>query len=802
LSEGLNAVSVDLEQIKQEQTAAGWTKGFGLTVRFTSFPDVHLAIESLEQKRAGIELLNVREEGNEVIAQVWMPEGGLAVFERKIADYLAEKKDRNGRPRDNRKFLDAIRDIRTAVLEDLWTDSGPLPSIGQDARFEAWISTPRSMPRRNARRAEAAQDEAAIRISRFRAATEAAGLFVGQKVLRFPERAVLQPRGTLAQLHGSSHVLGQLAELRRAPETPDFFMGLEPPEQQAWAAELLERTTFAGPGVDVPHVCILDTGCAQAHALLAPALNPQDLYTVDPDWGQGDQHGHGTEQAGLALWGDMTNVFSNHHPVSIEHRLESVKLIPRDHANLDEHFGPLTAQAVSLPEIRVPARRRVFSLAITSTETTKQGRATAWSAEVDALASDWAGDGEAPRLVVVSAGNVASPRPATYPALNEMTPVEDPAQAWNALTIGALTSKITITEPNAQHYQPIAASGGVGSHSSTSANWQPNAPLKPEVVFEGGNLAHDNGFVSSFDSLSLLTTSHIPVERLFSTSYATSAATALASRFAARIMARYPDFWPETVRAVIMHSARWTPELLRQFPGDSKVDVENRLRRCGWGEPDLDLALHGGADSLTLLVQSTLQPFERSDRGTVAARDMHLHKLPWPVVALQELFDQDVELRVSLSYFIEPNPGERGRHNRFGYPSHGLRFAVQQPTERVEAFKRRINRFARDSEEGIEATNGGDPGWVLGSRKRFRGSLHHDRLISRAAEMAKREHIAVFPTSGWWKTRDAQERFDRKARYTLVVSIHAPNLPLDVDLYSEVAQALEVVSGIAVTIGT
>ena len=84
LRQGLNAVATELKQIKQEQAEAGWTEGFGLTVRFTSFPDVHLAIESLEQKRAGIELLNVHEEGNEIIARVWIPERGLAVFERKI----------------------------------------------------------------------------------------------------------------------------------------------------------------------------------------------------------------------------------------------------------------------------------------------------------------------------------------------------------------------------------------------------------------------------------------------------------------------------------------------------------------------------------------------------------------------------------------------------------------------------------------------------------------------------------------------------------------------------------------------
>lgn len=800
LRSDLGSVALELEQIKNEQSQAGWTEGFGITIRFTSFPDVQLAIESLEQKREGIELLSVRQEGNELVAQVWMPEGGLALFERKITEYLAEKKDKDNKPRDNRKLLDAIRNIRAAVLEDLWTDSHLLPPENEEACFEAWISTPRDKPAR--RGTIPRPDSAETRIGRFRQVAEATGLRVGQKELRFPERTVLHVRGTLNQLRSSAHLLGQLAELRRAPVSATFFMGLEPHEQREWAEELLGRTEFINSGGHTPYVCILDTGCMQAHPLLAPALDPTDLFTINPDWTVADLHGHGTEQAGLALWGDLSEPLAQQGPVYVWHRLESVKLVPHDNANQDEHYGSLTIQAVSLPEISNPERRRLFSMAITSTQTTMAGRPTAWSAEIDALTSDWAGDGEAPRLMLICAGNVLDPTPASYPTLNELTPIEDPAQAWNAMTIGAINSKVTISEAGAQHYLPIADAGGLGPHSATSANWQPDTPLKPEVVFEGGNLAHDNGFVSAFDSLSLLTTSNRPTQRLFSTSYATSAATAVASRFAAQIMAHYPDFWPETVRALMIHSARWTPVLLTQFPGNSKTEVEARLRRCGWGEPDLDIALHSGADSLNLLVQGRLQPFKREAGGSATTRDMHLHKLPWPVNALQSLFDQDVELRVSLSYFVEPNPGERGRHNRFSYASHGLRFAVQKPAETIAAFQSRVNRLASDKEEGVEAVSGGDTNWMLGVQKRTRGSFHHDRLMERAADLAGRDHIAVFPTAGWWKTREAQGRFDREARYALVVSIHAPNLPVSIDLYSEITQAIHHITANLVDIAT
>ena len=40
--------------------------------------------------------------------------------------------------------------------------------------------------------------------------------------------------------------------------------------------------------------------------------------------------------------------------------------------------------------------------------------------------------------------------------------------------------------------------------------------------------------------------------------------------------------------------------------------------------------------------------------------EMHLHELPWPLDVLRELANTDAQLWVTLSYFIEPNPGTRG----------------------------------------------------------------------------------------------------------------------------------------------
>ena len=79
---------------------------------------------------------------------------------------------------------------------------------------------------------------------------------------------------------------------------------------------------------------------------------------------------------------------------------------------------------------------------------------------------------------------------------------------------------------------------------------------------------------------------------------------------------------------------------------------------------------------------------------------------------------------------------------------------------------------------------------MIGKQTRHRGSLHADIWRGSAADLASRGSLAVYPAVGWWKTRQALERYDRTARYALVVSIKAPEV--DVDLRTEVANQIGV----------
>jgi hypothetical protein len=188
------------------------------------------------------------------------------------------------------------------------------------------------------------------------------------------------------------------------------------------------------------------------------------------------------------------------------------------------------------------------------------------------------------------------------------------------------------------------------------------------------------------------------------------------------------------------------------------------------------------------MVEDALLPF-RKDGSQIKTRDMNVHRLPWPRAELATLGDLDVELRITLSYFIEPNPGERGWTRRHRYASHNLRFAMKRSLETVDEFRQRINKAAQDEEIGEPAGGAGGDNWVLGPI-RDRGSIHSDIWRGSAAALADRDAVGVFPITGWWKEKPALQRWERAARYALLVSIRAPDT--EIDIYNSIAAQLVV----------
>ncbi len=756
----------------------------GFYLEFEVTKDDANAFESLGNGTKKIELVSVKtlvEQEDIIKATVFVPESATDFFQEKVEQYRDEETS-TGKPK-NEPLISRVENVEIGKVRSLFTDSLDLfPQNGQAIWWEVWL------------RRDQLENFQTI-TERLEITTKSAKLESDKlEIVEFPERIVVLAMANVEEIEQVIKNSDTIAELRIAKDNPSFFLEMGLIEQQQWVRDLETRLESLRYDIDIRDnavaVCLLDTGVNGTHQLIKRGLDIADLHTCDPKWKPDDHHGHGTQMAGLILYSDLFEALTSSEYLTLAHCLESVKILPPVGENDPDLYGAITEQGVSLPEIQNPKRKRIFCMAITSPEPSSNfGSPSSWSAAIDKLAFCEDEDNFT-RLIIISAGNIRDDIIASeYPDINDTKTIENPAQAWNALIVGAYTEKINITHPDFNGWQPVAPSGDLSPRSRTSVSWENQWPIRPDVVFEGGNYASDGeNTAQNIDDLSVLTTYHRPDKRLFETMSDTSCATALASYMAARILAEKPNYWPETIRALIVHSAEWTSAMKEYFrSASSQKQKASIIRRYGYGVPNLERALRSANNDLTLIIEDQVKPFVK-EKSNVKTNDMNFHNLPWPTEELEKLGETNVELKVTLSYFIEPNPGERGWTRKHRYASHGLRFEVKRPLENNTEFQKRINKAMREEEETSSNSRQND-NWFLGNNLRNKGSLHSDRWTGTAVELAERKMIGVFPVGGWWKEKGYLERYDQTVRYSLIITIQVPEI--ECDIYTPVSQAIE-----------
>lgn len=731
---------------------------------------------TLDRKRDGVRTGAVqRVENDDLKVALYVPDGARTVLEQILEDYRTGDLNAKNEPpkKDKIEPIEAIRRIR---FETFWTDEpSALPRGPQDTIWwEAWCYKGMAD---NVR-------EAANRIE---------CLVADEHYwLEFPETSVLQIRSTRVAMELLLFATAGIAELRRASATPVFFLEAEYDEQVEWTQNLAERVTW--PGNQAPAVCLLDTGVNRGHMLIEPALAAADVLSIDQNWGGDDQNGHGTGMAGLALLGDLLPAVQDQRQITLTHRLESVKILPPNGfpANDPQSYGSITQSAVSLAEINRPERMRVFCTAVTN-EDVSGARASTWSAAIDqaSFGKMPADEDEGPkRLFVISAGNIPAELETARLIDPSEAPIEDPAQTWNALTVGGYTDKTLIDDEGYEDWRPMVQAGELSPFSRTSVTWpQGRSPLKPDVVMEAGNRATSPAGTQALtlDSLSLLTTGEAIAQHPLRAFAATSAAAAQASRLCASISAAYHELWPETIRALMVHSAEWTPRMMALLNGTRNLSERYPLLRMfGHGVPSLERALASAENHLALFAQNYIQPFSYTD-GHKRFGDSHYYRLPWPRELLEALGEQDVRLKITLSYFIEPNPGRFASIDPQRYQSYGLRFDLKRRTESERGFLERTNALNRDDTQEISTRGGDNQGWMFGPNSISAGSLHCDEWQGPAVQLASRDLICIKPVSGWWK--DSSVNCRRRSRYALVATLSAPNI--EVDLHTPIATLVD-----------
>jgi hypothetical protein len=726
-------------------------------------------IEKLEDRRQHIEVLSVSDRGeNGLVASVYVPMGAQQHFIRKIERYRDEHTIK-GNPK-NEPLVARVETIALGAFDSVYTDDlNSVPVAGLSIWWEIWL-----------RAGERIAFDSIIERLEIKTSTES---------IIFPEREVVLAFGSKEQMGLCVVESGAIAEVRIAKDAPSIFLELGNDEQREWADDLAGR--IVPPNEDAVAVCILDSGVTREHALIQPALDATDVHKYDPNWPDGDSaawRGHGTAMAGLSLYGDLFPQLVGNQTVALTHRLEVVKMLAHDGQTHEPRlYGAITRECAVRPEVVQPHRPRVHCLAITSPNGTNRGRPSSWSATLDQLAF---GDDDIRRLIVVAGGNIREGiNRQGYLDRNDLEPIENPAQAWNVLTVGAFTEKHAIADPTFEGWASIAPIGQLAPCSRTSVAWERKWPIKPEVVLEGGNWADLGDVTDSPDDLSLLTTHYRPAIRQFESFGDTSAAACLGAHLSAKILSQRPSAWPETVRALVVHSAEWTPAMQAQLDQAANQTQKGALlRRFGYGVPQLNRASLSSLNDATIVSEDSLRPL-RLQGSEVKTQDMKLHTLPWPIDLLAGLGTTLVQLRVTLSYFVEPNPGERGWKGRYRYPSHGLRFALKRGTESIHQFRARINQaVSLEDLDLIETATPGEDNWYLGQIRDV-GSVHSDIWSGSAAELTRRNALAVYPIAGWWKEKPQLGRFNRDVRYSLCISLKALEFE---DIYTPIATAFEV----------
>jgi hypothetical protein len=565
----------------------------------------------------------------------------------------------------------------------------------------------------------------------------------------------------LAQLSGE--VLLSLPKL-----APDVYRVARPADARAdrlardYAGEFVSDDRVDPPPVDAVAVTVLDTGVAEEHPLLKRLIDHPGISVIPNVVSAIDEEGHGTEMAGLAAYPDLGSALAGGGRVVARARIENIRC-KSDHGD-PALWASRTELAIEAAETFAD-RPRVFNLALSDPTNTLAERSS-WSTAIDRLAHN----DENGRLICVAIGNPVRDlvNPDDYPVHNMSAFLHDPAHAVNALTVGAVTHREALADqPEHGAMVPIARAGELSPY--TSSNVSAALPIKPEVVFEGGNACPDGRLMNFGEpDLSVLTTDHRHARgNLLTWTWATSAACAAASGLAAEIWSVNRGRSAQTIRALMVNSARWTDAICAQHP-----ERRERLRAVGYGQPQRDLALASTLQRPTLILEAEIAP--EVPVGS-AARGMQLIRLPLPESELLALGDHEVEVAITLSYFGEPNEARRSR-----YLGATLSWDLQRRGEGADEFLRRVDDSWRP--RGTPRPRAADSWeWEIGSEARSRGTVQGDRMRTDAASLAGEKLIAVWPTRGWWADH---ERTHGKSRvsYSLVVTIDSGDA--DVDLYS------------------
>lgn len=783
--EALNIISKSQNISRDNQDEVNLlTSEKGIFLSLVSDNGTELDIKKFDNQ--SFELKTLKLEEDQQVLTFYTSNEKKDLFRSRIEQFIGEDTS-NGNPK-NLSMLNNIFLIRPSTLEDLWTDNiSLLPKNSESIiKCEVWISFYN----------EEARNKFLTKIN------EKIYDYINETYISLPTVTIFKVSAKRDQIEGLIAEHPDIVELRTSSENPSVFIDMDVPSQHEFTDDFNQRIKLKINESNI-FVSILDTGVNYNNPLLHKVCKASYSTSWDMNWDHytdsilsSTNVYHGSFQAGVAAFGsNILDSLVNNQPIEITHEIESGRILPPQGTNLEEMYGAITLGTISNLIIDRPESQRVYSLAVTNKDYKCEGYPTSWSATIDNFCyenSETSSD-----VFIISAGNAFNVQK-DYWSNARSAQVQDPAQAWNAITVGSCTKLYNIT--NVPNPKICSKFEDINPTTSSSHNWEwSDAPFKPEILCEGGNrIIYDDGTIDFHEDLSLLTASGKTQNNVFGSHADTSAATAEASYIAAKVMSAYPEATSETIRGLMIHSSEWSDSifeelnlLVQQHPQKNmlKEYKENILKVCGYGIPDLGKAINSKNNRLSLVIESSIKPFNEAEKFKL--NEFNLHELPWPEQVLRELpLDSKVKMTVTLSYFIEPNPRVSKIKSKYVYRSHGLSFNLCKSGQNKEDF---IDSINRSNKRGEEYTSHDTPHkWFFGSGLQKSGSIHKDYWEGTAAELSELSRIIVKPVTGWWKLNKDKERCSRTVNYSLIVTLDVDDN--EVDIYSEVENKIRILT--------
>ncbi|MEG4201780.1 S8 family peptidase [Microcoleus sp. Pol12A5] len=399
------------------------------------------------------------------------------------------------------------------------------------------------------------------------------------------------------------------------------------------------------PPEDNCGILVIDSGVQRGHPLIAPVLGEAEVF---PDanrqfikGGPDDVNGHGTNVAGIAIYGDVENCIKQRSfdPTAW---LFSAR-VTNDENQYDEDLLVETQldQAIRAFVEQYP-NCKVINISLGNAdqiyrEDQKQFRL---AAKIDEIAYQY----QHKNIVfVISAGNAFYEEAKSdeqlridYPnyLLEKSARIIDPATSAIALTVGSLSfGRGSITEPSDVRRQAIAKLQGYPS-PFTRTGFGVDGMIKPDVVDFGGDLVLDLSYRESLDlpktnilsdnvaGVSVLTLSKDYYNSLFQLCSGTSFAAPRVANLAAQLFTKYPDASSNLIRALIVNSAVLPEEIPPEFQSkgnnSSTQQIKKQLAIYGYGQPELQRAMYSAENYVVL----------SKDNISIKVGSFHIYEIP------------------------------------------------------------------------------------------------------------------------------------------------------------------------------